>query len=139
MRKGKLIHCVSHEPISVSKDARQTWADVWIRFTAKPGRTVRRYGPTLIAMPSLLSDLECERQAGDADDIAKLTAILEKLNTQRIVVGDDWEHGTPSIYTASEYIDRRIAEEMLSDMLWKLGITWAQFKWKRPRIIVQPV
>jgi hypothetical protein len=139
MREGKLVRCKCHEPIGLSREACQPWADVWIRFTAKPGRKARGYGPTLIAMPSLLSDLECAERAGDQQEVAELKTIIALLEKWEVVIGNDWGYGTPSIYTRSDYINRQVAETMLREMMAWLGYKKARFKWERPKLVVCPV
>ena len=60
----KLITVRSYDPIAADKNYRQPWSDVWISFTGKPGRKRFRFGPTLVALPALIQDVELARSAG---------------------------------------------------------------------------
>jgi FAD synthase len=75
----------------------------------------------------------------DDIDLKDLENALEGLRTQDIVVGNDWEYGTPTVYTASELIDRAEAERMIAVLMRTLGFNSIRFKWKRPRFIVRPM
>lgn len=146
MSKGKLIHCRCHEPIGLSKEAQQPWSDVWIRYTDKPGRKKVCYGPTLVSKGALKRDLDFEREFqaenpeyADEKEIREMEEVLRRLENEPVVIGDDWQHGTPTIYTANELIDRKTAEQMLSAMMAGLRFQSVRFKWKRPKFVVRPM
>jgi hypothetical protein len=51
MPKHVTIRC--YDPIARDKFARQPWSDVWLSFTAKPGRKKYCFAPTLVSKVAL--------------------------------------------------------------------------------------
>jgi hypothetical protein len=149
----KRIRVICHEPIAVSRQARQRWADVYLRFTTKPGRRIVRLGPTLMARADLLNSIESAqrmlsaephaRHASDhAEWIRENEALLERLAREpRFVETGDaaHRHGIPNVYTRAMWIDRAEAEAMLRVVLRDYGITACRFDWRRPTFIANPV
>jgi hypothetical protein len=141
MPKHVTIRC--HEPIARYKFARQPWSDVWVIFTAKPGRKKYCFAPTLVAKPTLEDDLRSaqEQQAKDAasDYYAKEIEIAEKVlaifanGGEHFVDVESSEANTPTIYTARPYIDRREAEVMLGKFMRTLGYPDVTYKWLKPK------
>lgn len=145
----KRVLVVCHEPIAIDPTSRQGWADVWIRFKAKPGRSVYRWAPTLVSRSDLVRDLELTRKVQTenpdldfVEEVRDLEAALERLKTEPRFVDDHPDllsRGIPTIYTAADTLDRREAEAMLDVLLARLGQRNARYHWKRPGFVVIPV
>lgn len=146
MEQGKLIKCICHEPIAVSKTARQSWSDVWVQYTGKPGRKKVSWGPTLVSKSDLEHEIQFQIELKNkypfsfgGEELLELLDIEEKLKTQEVFISNDWDYGTPTIYTASDFIDRKEAEKMLTVMMRGLGFKNVRFKWLRTKVIVRPI
>ena len=146
MPKHVTIRC--YDPIARYKFARQPWSDVWLSFTAKPGRKKYRFAPALVSKVALEGDLRFaqELQAKDAtSDYAKDIEIAEKVLTlfanggEHFVDVESSEEYTPTIYTARPYIDRLEAEVMLGKFMRMLGYADVTYKWLKPKFLMIPV
>lgn len=146
--KGKLIHCHGCEPLFVSKEYRQPWADVWLSWTSKPGRTKMKYAPCLVSKPSAEQDLmiteDCARLHPDLnykDDLARERRVLSALTAlDSIHIEEFANKHMPEIATSREYIDRREAERMLRyyfETMHRMPLV--RFKWHRPHHVVIPM
>jgi len=143
----KHVRAICHEPIAIRPDFKQPWADVWIRYKAAPGRKVYEYGPTLVTKPDAERDFEisktCQAEHPELDfssDIAESERVMAFFaNGGDILIGNDWEHGTPTIYTAKDYIDRPEAERMLRALMLHLGFRSIKLKWNKPKTVITPI
>jgi hypothetical protein len=144
-RKRVLVRC--YEPIATDPSYRQPWSDVWIRFKARPGRRIYKYGPTLISRPELHLDLRRarERAAEEASeeaaaDLADNERIDALLKTVPIYVHTGYpEPLYPNIYTTADWIDRREAEKILQALMTELGFGRVKFVWRKTRFVIHPV
>ena len=87
----KRVRVTCYEPIAVHPTYRQPWADVWVTFTAKPGRRRYEFAPTLLSRPELDVDLSDAREEANSPDsspgeVERLENIATALETQRIFV-----------------------------------------------------
>jgi hypothetical protein len=146
MPKHVTIRC--HEPIAWDRFARQPWSDVWLNFTAKPGRKKYCFAPTLVSKPVLEDDLRDaqEQQAKDpAPKHSKDVELAEKVlaifanGGKHFVDVESSETFAPTIYTARPYIDRKEAEIMLGKFMRTLGYPDVTYKWLKPKILITPV
>lgn len=144
MSKQKRITCRGHCPIFVDPDYKQPWADVWIRFKARPGRAFE-FGPTLMTKQDVEAHLkiteECQAEHPEFDygkDIADARRALAALEVSDVYVDPEIHHG-PEIYTSRDGIDRNEAERMLSAFVARYGYKNLKFVWKRPKIVAVPV
>ena len=146
MPKHVAIRC--HDPIAWDKFARQPWSDLWISYTAKPGRKKYRFAPTLVSKPVLEDDLRSAQaqQAGDAT--ARHAEDVEIAERVLAIFANGGEHfvdvelsgtDTPTIYTARTYIDRQEAEAMLDEFMRTLGYPDVTYKWLKPKLRLIPV
>ncbi|MCA1566936.1 MAG: hypothetical protein LC803_15075 [Acidobacteria bacterium] len=146
MPKHVIIRC--YDPIARHKFARQPWSDVWLSFTAKPGRKKYRFAPTLVSKVALEGDLRSarEQQAKEAaSDYAREIEIAENVLTFFANGGDYFvdakssDKYTPTIYTSRPYIDRAEAEVMLRKFMRTLGYLDVTYKWLKPKFLMIPV
>ncbi|HEX8131107.1 MAG TPA: hypothetical protein VF527_18555 [Pyrinomonadaceae bacterium] len=146
MPKHVTVRC--YDPIARYKFARQPWSDVWLSFTAKPGRKKYCFALTLVSKVALEGDLRSaqEQQAkGAVSNYAKDIEIAENVLTL-FANGDDHfvdvessEKYTPTIYTSRPYIDRPEAEVMLRKFMRTLGYENVTYKWLKPKFLMIPV
>jgi hypothetical protein len=119
-----------------------------VRYRAQ-GKT-HRYGPTLIGRADLESDLEMDleiraenpkRANWYATDIKEMRRVLSLMDSgSEIVVGRDWENGTPSIYINKDAFNRSDAERMIGAMMKHLRVANFYFQWERKtEIVVCPI
>jgi hypothetical protein len=66
--KGKLLHLVAYDTIGAFKNGESIWADVWIEFTSKPGRSKKKYGPCICSLADMHHSLEVAERSGDLDE-----------------------------------------------------------------------
>ena len=136
----KLITVRSYDPIAIDRKCRQPWSDVWISFTGKPGRKKYKFGPTLVAFPALIQDVELARYFSKADQIADCEKILKSLAVNGDLYIETIHSGLayPSIYTSRKYIDRAEAERMIGFFMRTLGFASCRFKWLRAKFTMVP-
>jgi len=136
---AKLITVRSYDPIATDREYRQPWSDVWISFTGKPGRKRCKFGPTLVALPALIQDVELARSSGDVAETRDCERILRVLSRSNYYVeARSSEAGFPSIYTSRKYIDRAEAERMIAHFMSTLGVAACRCKWLRPKFTMVP-
>jgi hypothetical protein len=146
MPKHVTIRC--YDPIARYKLARQPWSDVWLSYTAKPGRKKYCFAPTLVSKPVLEDDLRSaqEQQAKDPSskhvedvELAEKVLAIFASGGKHFVDVESSEAFTPTIYTARSYIDRMEAEMMLGKFMRTLGYLDVTYKWLKPKILMTPV
>jgi hypothetical protein len=133
----KLVHAVSYDWIA-HPQSEVTWCDVWIKFREKPARKVVKYGPTLMGLAVLKSELyineQCQAERPDLDfseDIESNKKALAELANAEIYV-EEPIRDVPDIYINKEYFTRKDADRMIDALLKKLGYSGAKVKWPRP-------
>src|SRR5512135_1502729 len=144
--KGKVVHCFGHDHLFVDAKCEQPWSVVWIRWTSKPGRKKRRFGPTLISKPDAQRDLDitekCAAENPDLDyteDLRRERALLAAISNGEDLYIDTENWYVPTIATGKDGINRFEAERMLRHYLSTVhNIKLVRFKWHRPHIIVIP-
>lgn len=147
---AKLIKIDCYHPIAIPNrdDIEDSWADVWISFTRKPGRYKEKLFACLVGKYALVRDITFEKefvskypQFEDTSKVTiqKLEAALDKLATDAVVVDEDGENAPLCLYTQNNTVTRKVAEQMISTYLHtKYGFN-CKFKWKKPRFITIPV
>ena len=141
MTRPKLIHCSGRDPVSVGREYRVPWCDVWIRWAGR-GREVVRLGPTLKTLNEVKADLimdeECHVEHPDlnfTDDIERNRKMIAAAERDGFAHDAPHPHGIPNIVTARGYIDRAEAERMLRWFLADAyGFRSVRFKWKRVKM-----
>lgn len=130
--------------MAVDPQSRHAWADVWLRFKARPGRTTYTYAPTLLSRSELQSDLRDAREAADESEeklphLKRLEEIHALLVSSVVYVDFGYpDPRCPDIYTAAEAIDRREAEAMLGVFVATLGFHQVKFTWTKPSFLILP-
>lgn len=139
----KKVQATSHDAIYYGE---VPWSDVWIRFTAKPGRTIKRYGPTFIGKRSLLQDIEITREL-----MAKYTVhdwqpelneqmhALEQVEQHGVFIGRGCGVDIPNIYINKDYITKKDVDHAIDVFMRSLGYSGAVVKWsKAPKFVIHP-
>ena len=148
-RKGKLIHVVCDEPIGLYRRAEQPWADIYISWTGRPGRTVYRWGPCIQGREYLeyrvttneqmlaLPEEECEFRDVYARGLAEGRATLARLDAgENFIISDERlsADGIPEIQIADGRVTRESAERALRWLCLRVaGFDLVRFKWHRPK------
>ena len=131
---GKLFKLTScHFP---NKNTLVPWADIWVKFTRKPGRKTECLAPTFIGRADVESNLKYYRQLKRVDEeaVRELSGVLEALKTNPVVIVPTHNPSMPDIYTAAEMISREEAEQMISALLASLGFSNPRFRWARTKV-----
>ena len=153
----KTVRVECFEPLAVDRDARQTWADLWIRFKAKPGRRVVRLALTLISRIDLEQQVRREsadaqlstdgaRRAGEVAAQTRPSALLAAVLREGVALDLVTPPGLPrgyrllTIYTAASLLHRAEAERMIRHLLEvDCGIRRCRLHWQRPKQLVIPL
>ena len=143
---SKKIVCSCHEPIGISKDYEQPWSDTYLSWTGKPGRKKYGLAPTLIGKQAAIQDykiscwlLEKYPDVKDyQDEKTQLESIIRVLEEEKTYVIIDVEKDLPTVYTYKDYINRKEAENMISELMKFKDYYDIKCKWKRVKIYVIP-
>jgi hypothetical protein len=144
----KRVRVSCHEPLAVDPQARQPWADVYLRFKTRPGNHVVRSGPTLMGRNDLRRTIASTRRlaTNDADgpfaeELAVAEALLARVDVDGIVVdtaSEGYARGCPDVYTAAPELDRAEASRMILAVLALHGVTRCRLDWRRPDLVIVP-
>ena len=142
--KKKTVRVRCHHPIAIDPNCQLPWADAWISYRTRPNHP-HYFGPCLVCKGSLEFDLritkECQADNLDldySDDIERQELALYALELSRFFIEESL-HGTPTIYTSNEYIDRNEAVEMLRFFMDSRGFKNVKFRWQIPKIVTIPI
>jgi hypothetical protein len=131
--KGKLIHLSSHH--LVSSRSRTKWADVWVRFTSRPGRRQIRLGPCINGREDLETMSRWDEKEGHPPS-EETKAILAG---NKIVVSKEGPEDIPEIHHPAAAVTRKEAEEAIAFWLKeKFGIAQCRFRWDRSKYRTTP-
>jgi hypothetical protein len=141
----KEVRALGNHPVSVYPHARQSWADVWLRYKVR--RKLICKGPTIMSRANLEGDIDLTRRLMVSNpelmetwerDLARDTVILERLVTEAVVVTNA-DQGCPDVYLATDDFDRCGAEVGLRALLLALGVSSPiRFDWPRVSDVVWP-
>lgn len=141
----KKITVASYGPIAVSSKYESPWEDVYLSWTAKPGRKKYRIAPCLCSKSEAEREhrinLKCRAENPEmdwSDDINHSTLALEAIALKGIYI-DGPDSDIPNVYSPAEFIDRIEAERMIAEVMKLHGFNSIRCKWKRPKIVVIPV
>ena len=136
MKPKTIVFDTYHLP---NREQKTLWADVWVSFTAKPGRKRISFGPTLSSKTDVQRSLECEeryRKAKRKRD-AEIDSLKALLASDSIQIDERFNQNIPTLYWPGEWITRESEETLIAHWLkTRFGFQKIRAKWKRNRIII---
>jgi len=124
-----IVNCFG--PIAFGQDYQSPWEDVWLQWTTKPGRRKIRWAPCLVS--------RSYANAAQEFDPDYYSQPLQAVASGDIFIVDP-KSETTEIFTPADYVDRAEAERMITTLVTAIsGPQPVRFKWKRPKLFIQPV
>lgn len=152
MGRRKVIRCITSSPFAIYPEAEEPWSDVWVSWKERPGRSRRKFGPTLLArvdtrgevekdeflIPLYAAEGNSEMEEFCREDLPKAQEMLRRVDAEDGIIDPDPKESCPNLYTTAEWLTRQTAEEMLARWLREVhGIRHPKFRWNHPKIFIR--
>jgi len=141
MPKKITINSVS--PLAVHKWYETIWDDVYLSWSVKPGRSIRKIAPMIGSRKDLeyeykdMIDMQNESPDFDySEEINNFKKIIDYMNDYNEIYIEDPDDPITEIYTPKDYIDKKEAERMIAKLMKYYGFNEIRCKWKRPKMFV---